>query len=191
MKVNTLKALLLIAAKKDLRYYLNGIYVDHLKRLAIATDGCSMLVVKLEPDDLVSASVIISREAVENAVKIKNGQLVIEEDGRIKLGCMESKPVDGKYPNWARVVPTITTGEHSWIDAQRVNTMQEAASLITGEKYFKVKVRTSGDSAALVSLGPNALGVIHTLNESKAFSKDEPTWIAAMQTAIRTEVKPS
>lgn len=159
MNPATLKALLMIAGKKDVRYYLNGVYIDHKKRLAIATDSHALLFIKLEPDDIAESSVIISRNAVENAVKIKNGQMCIGPHGHIDLGCMRSKPVDGRYPDVLRVVPDKTSGIVAAFDPWQLNRMQEAARLINTKNYV-IKLHMNGPDAAIVNCGSNALGLV-------------------------------
>jgi len=100
MKKEQLQALLLFAAKKDVRFYLNGIYSDPTGYL-VATDGHRILYIKTgEP----GFDLIIPREAADAAVKMaKKGQEIPLT--ATSLGQVTYTPVDGKYPDWRRVIP--------------------------------------------------------------------------------------
>ncbi len=188
MNVNTLKALLMFAGKKDVRYYLNGVSIDHVKRLAIATNGQLILAVKLAPDDYANASVIITREAVENAVKIKNGQMMIEADGRVKLGCMESTPIDGRYPDWLRAVPEKTSGIAGNYNPELVNTIQEAARLILGNKNYVILLNQNGMASATVSIGDEAIAAVAAYHENAVNFSERARQMAQLHTLIRKDM---
>jgi DNA polymerase-3 subunit beta len=102
MRKEQLQALLLFAAKNDVRYYLNGIYADPAGYL-VATDGHRMLYIKTGEPGL---DVIIPREAAEAAVKMaKKGQEIPLT--KTSIGQVTYTTVDGKYPDWRRAIPTI------------------------------------------------------------------------------------
>lgn len=102
IKTAHLKALLLAAGKKDLRYYLNGVHVND-KHL-VATDGARMHVIA-HGGDWPHGPVTVPRDAVELAVKSKTAEVTLTPDA---IGAIAYKPVDGKYPDYTRVIPAPT-----------------------------------------------------------------------------------
>lgn len=186
MNIDTMKALLLVAGKKDVRYYLNGVYIDHVKRLAVVTDGHTLIACKLDPDDFVNGSGIIPRELAEMAVKIKKSELVFDADGHIKLGGMDGKALDGKYPDWLRVIPETTSEEIGHFDPDLLQRVNHAGQLITGEKRFTMRLHMNGTGAAVAALGDKAIAVVMPMRESVAFSRDEPKWLADLQKYVRS-----
>ena len=110
MQINTadLKALLLAAGKKDIRYYLNGVHVN--SKYLVATDGRRMHVIT-HGGDWPRDPVTVPRDVVELAVKAKTLELTLTTDA---LGAISYKPVGGPYPNYMRIIPTqteVVTGE--------------------------------------------------------------------------------
>lgn len=118
LKTNYLKAMLVVAAKEDIRYYLNGVYFvgADSKVLAYSTDGRQMLRWIVDSDykgdDF---EYIINHRAIKDAVKIKyhthlnteTGEIVCakDEDFRMFRGL-----IDGKYPNVKKAVA-------GWVDS--------------------------------------------------------------------------
>jgi len=94
-------------AKNDIRYYLNGILFDLENNAVVTTDGHLMCVEK---------NAITSTDASKNAIiprgvfdlikkplsiRISDKHAYIEHDG----GMLLSKLIDGKFPDWRRVLP--------------------------------------------------------------------------------------
>ena len=102
IKTNDLKAVLLAAGKKDIRYYLNGIHVN--SRHIVGTDGHRVHVIA-HGGDWPHDPVTIPREVVELAVKAKTLELTLTAEA---LGAISYKPIDGIYPDYMRVIPAQT-----------------------------------------------------------------------------------
>ena len=106
---NTLKALLLFAGKKDIRYYLNGVIVDGKESKLVATDGHRLITVKI---DYKGESFIISRELIENALKISNKHIdsldisFNTDSKQVDIGGLSGFAVDGRILDWQAVIPT-------------------------------------------------------------------------------------
>lgn len=96
---NQLRAVLLAAAKKDVRNYLNGVLVN--SRHIVATDGHRMHIA-VHGQDWQHGDVIIPREAVELAVKSKAHALQVTA---AQIGNVAFSPVCGKFPDYMRVIP--------------------------------------------------------------------------------------
>ena len=106
-----LKSALNCAPKNDARFYLNGVHIEATPEhcYIVSTDGSCMYlchdlgaVLPSEP-----VSLILPRDKVEMIVKIKvkHTTLTIHDDGSIEACGMRFKPVDGRFPDWRRVIP--------------------------------------------------------------------------------------
>lgn len=113
---NVLKAMLTHAGKKDIRYYLNGVFVDRTSGHVVATDGHRMLIVKLDVGAWEAGkSYIMPREALAAALKL-NGRAVetlIDDSAApaLVIGGVNCTAIDGRYPDWRRVVPASLDGK--------------------------------------------------------------------------------
>ena len=97
-----LKAVLLAAGKKDIRYYLNGVHVN--KHHLVATDGHRMHIV-CHGGDWPHEPVTIPRNACELAVKGKTTTLEITPTD---IGPISYQPTGGTYPDYTRVMASST-----------------------------------------------------------------------------------
>ena len=95
---NHLKAVLLAAGKKDIRYCLNGVHMTqhHL----VATDGYRMHIV-CHGGDWPHGPVTIPRDACALAVK---GKTVTLEITPTAIGPISYQPVGGTYPDYTRLI---------------------------------------------------------------------------------------
>jgi len=135
-------------AQQDIRYYLNGMLVvldaDALK--VVATDGhrlayaSRMLGQKLEQQE-----VILPRKAVQELAKLlsDDGEVSIEigaNQVKFTLGGVElvTKVVDGKFPDYTRVIPT---NYEKRFTVQRVDLQQalQRVAILSNEKFKGVR----------------------------------------------------
>ena len=120
---NTLRAALTHVAKNDVRYYLNGICMDLDAGRIVATDGHRMFVA-FGPKDPGKGRVILPRDLVANVCKVagKRGQQVtvtLAGSGDTATATLSLPTgaqfgetlIDGRFPDWPRVVPTTLSGE--------------------------------------------------------------------------------
>src|SRR4051812_1800400 len=77
---STLKGLLQIAAKSDVRYYLNSIYFDVPNRRLVASDGHALIMVNQE-FEVKCEPFILKREEVELALKSKKYDVIVSCGG--------------------------------------------------------------------------------------------------------------
>ncbi len=98
------------AASNDVRYYLNGIHVDFENKLIVSTDGHRMMVI--EDVDL---SVLPPRTEDE----ISRGLTVLNRDGQW---------IEGKFPDWRRVMPATAPGTPEKFTAKRVAAQARAVT---------------------------------------------------------------
>jgi len=189
---DTLKALTLIAAKDDRRYYLNGVCIDvavtgATEAVAVATDGHMLIAVPLLLDADVTAAAgqyIIPRELIDGLKARKGAFATVKLDARsvtINVGGanITAPLIDGQFPEWRRVVPLTVTGLASQIDADYLHAMKKAHKLLGGSYSPTVAhngAETGDGGAARVLLAAGAIGVIMPLRADKPVL-DTPAWL--------------
>jgi len=143
-------------AVQDIRYYLNGMLLSvQGKRLTVAaTDGHRLAVDAADLPEEVSqgVDVILPRKTVLELIKLLgdgdealhvqvNQSQVVFRRPDFEL---RSKVVDGKFPDWQRVVPV---GHDKVFDIERMRLSQSLtrAAILTNDKYRGVRLAlTSG-----------------------------------------------
>jgi len=185
IQTNQLKALLLCAAKKDIRNYLNGIYFETNTAglTAVSTDGHRLLAIQLEfNDNLEALSVIIPRAAIEQAVKTKAVSLIIDfdtddktfsiSDGSFTInGLLEN----GVFPSWRRVIPSTTNNEAVSFNNDYLSDFDKVSRLLCGGNC---KVLHNGTNSALVRFNSdNILGVVMPLRDCFTAENSPPAWV--------------
>ena len=188
--MDTLRALLTHAGERDVRFYLNGVCLDTTgpEPVMVATDGCRMLVVRVPlVSTLPRGCYVIPRALLETVKPVKRqrgtGFLPVTlrvyaatdtDTARAELigASVASAPlVDGRFPDWRRVVPSKLTGKPAQYNGDYLADLTTAARLLAGAKRtdtacFPV-IAHNGDStdrmgAALVSFPstPDAFAVL-------------------------------
>ena len=123
---HALKALLNIAAKKDIRYYLVAINIRQESEFTLrldATDGHVAMWVKVHnlPQLLpVGESRLVERAQLEKVLKMGPAELHFDS-GVLKYGDIPLTIVDGNFPNLDRVIPASKrecTGSEIGVDAK-------------------------------------------------------------------------
>lgn len=104
-----LKAILNAASKNNVRYFLNGLYVNFDKKEIAATNG--HVLVLIENVDFLDGvgEAIIPRETIANLIKIspKKGKVKItNSEICIDDVALSYEPIKGKYPDFRKVIPT-------------------------------------------------------------------------------------
>jgi DNA polymerase-3 subunit beta len=136
-------------AQQDIRYYLNGLLfvVDSRHVRVVATDGHRLAYCATENDqDLSKQEVIIPRKTVTELQRLlsdSDDPVAIDiaaNQIRFRFGEVEllSKLVEGKFPDYQRVIPTgytrsITLNREQWAGAL------SRASILTSEKFKGVR----------------------------------------------------
>jgi DNA polymerase III subunit beta len=182
-KQSTLDALLLIAGKKDIRYYLNGIYIewDRTTTRVIGCDGHKLGVHQAAaPDNAGCGSIIVPRDVIESLPK-KCNQLefaqISETHWQIDTGnaVIKFAPCDAKYPDFRRVVHGLQTAGTSGVAAgfnlEYLNQFEKCGNLLAGSKLRmgnRLRLHHNGDAAALVLLNcvDGFAGVVMPLRDS-------------------------
>ncbi|MGH8713093.1 MAG: DNA polymerase III subunit beta, partial [Casimicrobiaceae bacterium] len=138
-------------AQQDIRYYLNGmlLVIDKGSLQAVATDGhrLSYASIAVEGNDYTRQEVILPRKTV-----LELGKLLEDVDAdvridllanqvRFRFGSIElvSKVVDGKFPDYNRVIPV---GHAKQIELTRAELLQalQRAAILSNEKFRGVRL---------------------------------------------------
>ena len=149
----TLRSLLLLVqyamAQQDIRYYLNGLLlcVDGKELRVVATDGHRLAFANAPLDSQHPRhEVVLPRKAVLELCK-----LLADSDDPIRIGLLGNqvrfnfadvelftKIVDGKFPDYARVIPT---GHKNVITVERVGLLQalQRTAILSNDKFRGVR----------------------------------------------------
>src|SRR5437762_2063614 len=159
-----LRALIKLAefamAQQDIRYYLNGmlLVVDKDLLQAVATDGHRLSYASLAlSGDYARQEVILPRKTVLELSKLlddSDSDVAIDLLGnqvRFRFSAVElvSKVVDGKFPDYNRVIPT---GHAKQIDLSRTELLQalQRAAILSNEKFRGVRLVLSGNQLKII-----------------------------------------
>ncbi len=151
-------------AQQDVRYYLNGMYleIENKQLKMVATDGHRLAMMEYAPlPEEISASVIIPRKGI-----LELGRLVSTRSDNVTLTLginhikaelnntrFTSKLVDGKFPDYQRVIPT---NSDKTIIVDRVQFKQglQRASILSNEKFKGVRLVLDNKGITLFSHNP-------------------------------------
>jgi len=173
---DTIKALLLVSPKSDIRSYLTGVCVDVRDGTValVATDGHRLLAVPVAADDVESAidgQYIIPRDTLDAVKPCKAGKqsfpITVEiVDTRITITgatTATSPTIDGRFPDWRRVMPKSATNELAQFNSDYLGAFGKVAELLGAKTKTGVTavIHHNGADAALVTFPTSeALGVI-------------------------------
>jgi DNA polymerase-3 subunit beta len=203
---NALKAVSLFAGQKDIRYYLNSVLVEctPLETRLIATDGhaCGIHRADAKDENTGSAELIVPNEIVAQLLKLKGGKslddvvtLIVPDDITEKRDqeCRAEfqgvtfvfKPVEGKFPDYRRIVPSELSGEVAQFNAEFLMRCSKA-SIALGSKKGLFQVAHNGQGAALASIDTDMVVVIMPFR-GEAPKAEDGAWAKAALPTIQTE----
>ena len=147
-------------AQQDIRYYLNGmlLVIDKGSLQTVATDGHRLSYASLTiPGDYTREEVILPRKTV-----LELGKLLEDSDSevsidllanqvRFRFGSIEliSKVVDGKFPDYNRVIPTGHTKQIQLSRSLLLQALQRAA-ILSNEKFRGVRIVLGSDQLRII-----------------------------------------
>jgi DNA polymerase-3 subunit beta len=148
-------------AQQDIRYYLNGllVLVEERQLRLVATDGHRLAYAAMElPASLPRLEVIVPRKTV-----LELSKLLGDSDDEVKLelsatqACFRfgeielvSKLVDGKFPDYTRVIPTQHKNQLR-IDRELLRQSLQRAAILSNEKFRGVRWVLTDGSLKIVS----------------------------------------
>jgi DNA polymerase-3 subunit beta len=178
----TLRAARTHTAEKDVRYYLQGVYLDTAAGKVVATDGHRLFAANARGVKSNYPAVIIPNETIDAALKQFTGEYargkslgavdvtVTIDESHIAIGTptgsVTGKALDGRFPEWRRVVPTPdAVGEHvpAVLNTQYLADACEALSIArnlskkaAGQHAIRIHMR--GEFPTIVT--DNTIGVL-------------------------------
>ena len=148
-------------AQQDIRYYLNGLLMvaEGSQLKLVATDGHRLAYASLEiQGKLPRQEVIVPRKTVLELVKLlgdTDDEVKVElasTQASFSFGSIElvSKLIDGKFPEYTRVIPT---GHKNRLQVQRESLRQalQRAAILSNEKFRGVRWVLTDGNLKLVS----------------------------------------
>src|SRR5215471_12195734 len=147
-------------AQQDIRYYLNGmlLVVDKGSLQAVATDGHRLSYASISvPGDYPRHEVILPRKTVLELGKLlEDSDAVVQIDilanqVRFRFSNIEltSKVVDGKFPDYNRVIPA---GHSKRLELSRTELLQalQRAAILSNEKFRGVRLVLGSDQLKII-----------------------------------------
>lgn len=147
-------------AQQDVRYYLNGMLlgVETNKLKAVSTDGHRLAYNAIQIDnDLQKHEIVIPRKAVIELTK-----LLSDDEGDIQLEFtdqqliarfsgvqLSTKLIDGKFPDYDRVIPSYTN--HLSINRLAVQQALQRAAILSNEKFRGVRFVLTEKNLCVIS----------------------------------------
>lgn len=148
-------------AAQDVRYYLNGLLllVDGKELRAVATDGHRLAYASVELEaELPRQELILPRKTV-----LELNRLLVDTDDALTITLapnqirfafgtvvLVSKLIDGKFPDYERVIPA-SLRNHMTVARQTLMQAMQRAAILTNEKFRGVRVVLSENSLKLIA----------------------------------------
>jgi DNA polymerase-3 subunit beta len=151
-------------AQQDVRYYLNGLLLEaEGKNLrAVATDGHRLAISEatLEQPSQSKQQVIVPRKGVLELQRILGSEGSLElgigtSHVRAQIGDIRftSKLIDGKFPEYGRVIPQ-NPSRLIGADRESLRTALQRTSILANEKYRGVRLTVKNDLLTLQAHNP-------------------------------------
>ena len=148
-------------AQQDIRYYLNGLLFEvNGNRLSlVGTDGHRLSFTSTElAQSYEKQELILPRKTVLELIKLldDSDEQVVIEVGTNQVNFsfsgirLISKVIDGKFPDYTRVIPT---GHQNSLSVERLSLLSamQRASILSNEKYRGIRMVLGKDSLRLIS----------------------------------------
>jgi DNA polymerase-3 subunit beta len=148
-------------ATQDVRYYLNGLLllVEGNELRAVATDGHRLAFASVEIEaDLARQEMILPRKTV-----LELNRLLLDSDEALNITMAEnqvrfafgtvvlvSKLIDGKFPDYERVVPA-TLRNHMKVDRLILMQAMNRAAILSNEKFRGIRIVLADNSLKLIA----------------------------------------
>jgi DNA polymerase-3 subunit beta len=157
IETSTIKALMLFAAKKDIRYYLKGLHIEQSANgtFAVASNGHAIAIARIDSEAHEPASITIDRQYIDGLKSSYAVSFEQVDSGTVKLGVVGTSitvPVlDAKYPDWRRVVSAKQTGEQAYFDPDYAALVNKAGQTIRKNKTAYI-IQQNGNSVGYCNL---------------------------------------
>lgn len=152
-------------AQQDVRYYLNGLYlqIDGRKLKAVATDGHRMALTDVESTsgEIKALQVIVPRKGVqeisrllgddENSVRLEFGA----NHARLIIGQLvfTTKLIDGKFPDYTKVIPSNQT-KLVQLNRRDFREALSRVAILANEKYRGIRLNLESGKLHITAHNP-------------------------------------
>jgi DNA polymerase III subunit beta len=151
-------------AQQDVRFYLNGMLVEiePNKLTTVATDGhrLAKAVATIEKGTISNCSFILPRKAIQELtrtmtpekdckISFSNNQASFDYDGV----SFTTKLIDGKFPDYKRVVPD-NTSRNILLDNNTLRPALQRVSILANEKFRGVRIELVENEMIITSENP-------------------------------------
>lgn len=193
IKIKDIKAVsYAMAGKTEIRYYLHGMLLetDGQRARLVATDGHRLHAVRFEIDggaEVAPGRYILPADFVRQICKAKRiskdiahmVDISISADGGVGAKflddtSMHAKLVDGRFPDYTRVIPPEVSGIVAALNPEYVLDAQAGARDYTETKNPFYVPTPNGDSAAVLNLG-DFVAIIMPMREG-VFPAPDSAW---------------
>jgi hypothetical protein len=155
--ISTIKAIMLFAAKKDIRYYLNSLHIEQSATgtIAVACNGHAIAVARIDSEAHEPVSVTIDRQYIDG-IKSKYAVTFNQIDAatvsiKTENGTLTVPVMDAKYPDWRRVVSAKQTGEQAYFDPDYAALVNKAGQTIRKNKIPYI-IQQNGNSVGYCNI---------------------------------------
>ncbi|EDZ65020.1 DNA polymerase III, beta subunit [beta proteobacterium KB13] len=148
-------------AQQDIRYYLNGLLfeIQGQKLNIVGTDGHRLSFTSTKLDDSYEKKeVIIPRKTIMELIKLLDDSdeivelEILNQQVTFKFGdiFIITKVIDGKFPDYNRVIP-VGYENGFLIDRQMLLNAMQRASILSNEKYRGIRLVLSENNMQLIT----------------------------------------
>jgi len=176
-----------IAPKSEIRYYLVGVQfeITDAGRFYVATDGHKLVAIReARQDGDVNGEYLIPRDVILG-IKLSKRPVIDtaefnQENGNASLTYCGTETrfglVDGKFPDWRRVIPSKVSGEVAQFNPDYLVAIRDCAAATVGVgKHSGLSLLHNGNSASLYQADSHDfIGVIMPLRIDDCY-KPAPT----------------
>jgi len=181
---NKLKAAAIFAARDDIRFYLNGVLIEStpMQTRIVATDGHALFVAKddakgdnagtftgIVPNAIVK-QILAWKAPYKGAADLPVVITTAETEHRAEW-CGNTavfKCLEGKFPEYAKVVPSIVSGEASHFDPDLLIKCKKAAQALGINKFGYFAFKQGGNGSAIAVFSVEAFAVVLPLRGGEA-----------------------
>lgn len=181
---NKLKAAALFSATKDVRYYLCGILIEStpMQTRVCATDGHALFCAKDDAKDKNDGTFtgIVPNNTIKQILSWKAPYkgaadlpvvITTAADEQRAEWCGNTavfKLLDGKFPDYVRVVPAKVSGDASHFNPELLMKCKKAAEALGTSKHGTFNFKQGGDNSAIAVFSPESFAVVMPMRGEKA-----------------------
>lgn len=188
ISLDLLKATALFVSTEEARYYLNGVFVQADKKgnvVYVATDGHRMFIAPGKSEPGFVGEIILPREVIAG-IKLPTRRFgaddaaVLVVDGfdcRVEYGSGSSvgfKAIDGKFPDWRRVLVTSTSGVVGHYNTAYLDNFRKAGQMLG--HGLPMVLHNGVDPAVIRWFGFDGFGILMPHRENSLPATVLPDW---------------